>query len=132
MSFGNPTGPLWLLGLVAPAAAGTPAPLNQNFPTDTSFGTPTGGIPGYTKAGTPSRLVANQIIFDAPSTNTDSVFVVYKGGDKTQPNSIIKEILPGGSFILAVPNLSNPFQANMLLIDANVNGEGARVTCVVV
>jgi hypothetical protein len=130
--YGNPTGPLYLLGLVAPAVAGTPVALNQNVAETTSFGTPVGGVPGYSTSGKPAIIVANQLIFDAPSTNTKSVYVVYKGGAAAaKPNSVIKEIQPGGTFILAAPQSSNPFQLDQFLIDAAANGEGVRVTAVI-
>lgn len=129
---GNPTGPLYLFGKIAPAAGGTPVALNQNVVYTTSLGTPSTGVPGLTTAGNPAIIQAQQFIFMAPVANTGKVYVCYKGGSRALPNSIIAEVSPGGYFILAAPQNNNPFQADQFLIDAAVNGEGVYVTAVIV
>lgn len=131
---GNPTGPIYCFGKIVVAAAGTPAPLNQNVSENTSFGTPSGGISGLTTAGVPAIIVFNQLIINAPKTNTGSIYVCYKGSNKNSANGIgiIFQIQPGGFFNLASPQLSNPFQADQIVIDADVNGEGAWVNAVIV
>lgn len=131
---GNPTGPIYPFGFIAPAVAGTPAPLNQRVSFNTSIGTPAAGIPGLTVAGNPAIIVFNQLIISASKANTGSVYVCYKGTNKNSANGvgIIMQLQAGGFFNLASPQLSNPFQADQIVIDADVNGEGAWCTAVIV
>jgi hypothetical protein len=76
--FGNPMGPIYPLGLISVATAGTPVGLDANVPITTALGTPTAGIPGYTTAGVPSQVQANQIKINAPSTNVGDVYLIFK------------------------------------------------------
>lgn len=129
--FGNPTGPIYCLGLVAPTVPGTAVPLNQNVSEFTGFGTPATGVKPYTTAGNPAIVVANQIIFMAPKANTGQVYICYKGGNKGVANSIIAEVSGNGYFILAAPQSSNPFQLDQIVIDADNASQGVHVTAII-
>lgn len=122
-AFGNTLGPLYPLGIIAPSVPGTAVPLNQNVTTDTSFGT----------AKSPAPIVATKLIFSPVSGNTGLVYVCMKSGSKNIPTSVLFTLIPNFSpFILESPQLSNPFQLNNLVIDADVTSNGVYITAVIV
>jgi len=123
---GNQTGPLYLCGDINVAAAGTPAPLNQNVLTDGGFGT----------AATPSPICANQIIFHALATNVGASYILL-GANSTKASpanggGIVKRLAPGETYTLTTTNLSNPFQLKQFMIDADTNANKVTVTAVIV
>lgn len=120
--FGQKLGPLYPLGALIVAVPGTPILLNQNVPITTDFGTPT----------SPSYIVFNQLILTAPSSNTGSTYLVFKGGSKNIPSSIVVAIPAGGLFVLASPQLSNIFQASNFAVDADTASNQLVATCVIV
>jgi len=135
--FGNPSGPLYPLGKIIVAAAGTPVLLSQNVPITTGFGTPTTGIPGLTTSGSKMAICANQLICRSYPTNAGFTYLVMLGsaaqpGSKAVPNSIILPFAPGDFFNLSVPNLSNPFVLTQFAIDADTNNNAIQITAVIV
>lgn len=118
--FGNIKGPHYGLGRINVAVPGTPAPLNQNFTTNDPF------------ASSAVPASANTLIFSAPATNTGTVFVVFKGGTKTNLNSIVLSIAPGQTVELSIAAPANIFSLAEYLIDANNAGDGCYVSAVVI
>lgn len=118
--FGNPKGPHYGLGRINVAVPGTPASLNQNVSTKEPF----------SQTGTP--LTANTLIFSASPTNVGIIFVVFNGGNKGVPNSIVMSLAPGQTQSLSIAFPSNPFSLTEYQIDANSAGDGCYVTAVVI
>ena len=131
--FGNPTGPIYCLGTIVVAIAGTPVPLNQNVSTNTGFGISAAGIPGsqFVTKGTPSPMVAQQLIFRALTTNVNKIYLCFAGGNKATPNSIILDLDPGQFFNLASGLLTNPFMLSLLVIDADTAANAVRATAII-
>ena len=123
---GSQTGPIYCLGDINVAVAGTPAPLSQNVSTDGGFGT----------AATPSPICANQIIFHALAGNTGASYIILGvGNTKASPaagGAIVKRLAPGETYTLTTTNLSNPFQLKQFMIDADTNANKVTVTAVIV
>lgn len=116
--FGNPFGPLYCLGFIAPAVSGTPAALSQNVPIT---------ITGIGSVG----MTANQLICQAAPTNTDLVFLCFRGATKSIPNGQIIRLTAGQSITLGTSAGNSPYRPADLVVDANVNGEGMLITCVI-
>lgn len=132
--FGNPMGPIYPLGLISVATAGTPVGLDANVPITTALGTPTAGIPGYTTAGVPSQVQANQIKINAPSTNVGDVYLIFKSQAAAAGSgtSVIVVIPKGQERTVGAPAGSSPFQVDKMGLDAATNGDGAYVTLLIV
>lgn len=135
--FGNPTGPCYPLGKIIVATPGTPVLLSQNVSISTGFGTPTGGVPSLTTAGSPAGMCANQLIIRSYPTNAGYTYICMKGttaqpGNKNVPNSIIIPLAPGDFFNLASPQLSNPFVLTQLVVDADTANNALQISCVIV
>lgn len=122
--FGSPTGPIFPLGLLTVATAGTPIPLTTNVSGNTAFGTP----------ASPSLICANQIIICNPSGSLSDVQLCYVGQAAASGSgtSVILNIPMGTTLKLEAPNLSNPFQINRLRLDATTSGAAAYITLVIV
>ena len=135
--FGNSTGPLYPLGKLIVATPGTSILLSQNVPITTGFGTPTGGVPSLTTAGSPSGMCANQLICRSYPANAGYTYLVMKGtvaqpGNKNVPNSIVMIFAPGDFFNLSVPQLTNPFVLTALAIDADTANNALQICAVIV
>jgi hypothetical protein len=131
--FGNPMGPIYPLGLISVATAGTPVALSANVAITTALGTPLTGVPGLTKVGVPSQVQANQIKINAPSTNTGDVFLVFKSqaASAGSGTSVIVVIPKGQERTVGAPAGSSPFQVDKFGLDAATNGDGAYVTLII-
>lgn len=123
-AFGNPLGPIYPLGLITVAAAGTPVLLTTNVVGTTAFGT----------VASPSLICANQIIICNPSGSLSDVQLCYVGQAAASGSgtSVILNIPMGTTLKLEAPNLSNPFQINRLRLDATTSGAAAYITLVIV
>jgi hypothetical protein len=121
------------LGLFTVATAGTVIPLTTNVKTTNAFGTPAAGVSGLTTVGQLAPITANQIICMAPSANTGDVYLVFKGqaAAGTGGTSVVLSIPKGTTQILRAPQMSNPFQVDVLGVDAATNGDKLYVTLVI-
>jgi len=118
MAFGNIFGSLYLHGLLVVATPGTPVSFSQNFPTNiTGIGT--------------VQMNANQIILKAPSTNQGTVYLVFRGGNKNLPNSVIVDLVPGQAITLGTSAGNSPYRPFDLMIDADVPNDACRATSVI-
>jgi hypothetical protein len=134
LTFGNSMGPLYPLGLLTVAAAGTPLALSTNVSGDTGFGTPSTGIAPLTTKGVPSPVMCNKIIVHALVGNSGAnIYLVFKGQGAAAGGgtSVIMVIPKGTTQILSMPeNAGNPVSIDRLAIDADTTGDKAYVTLV--
>lgn len=123
MAFGNILGPIYPLGKIIVATAGTPVTMDQNVPIKTAFGT----------AGSNAYGTINQLIITTPSTNTGLTYLVFKGGNKNSTNgtAVIVAIPAGSLFVLAATQMSNMFALDQVALDADTNANAAFITAVI-
>jgi len=122
-AFGSTSGPIYPLGLLVVAAAGTPVALTANVGGSTAFGT----------GASPAPIVASQIIISVPSTNTGDVQLCFTGQAAASGSgtSVIVNVPKGTVYTLASPQLSNPFEIGRMKLDATNSGDSAYVTLVI-
>ena len=131
--FKNPVGGLTPLGFVAPAAAGTPVPINSYVGSQTQ-GT---GKPG---AGGTSRF--RQLIIATDPANTKMIYLIWNnrsGAQFTGPAGanydsryVLDKIPPGVQRAYPTGALLEHVSLNVdnFNLDSDVDGEGAFVSCI--
>jgi hypothetical protein len=141
-------GPVWPLGNIVVAAAGTPVRITSlvdstavNAPE-----TPNPGVSGTPPAADEYTTRAQQIIFQAlkagagpPSlaNNTGIVYILKRGaaggtGNATDKGTIIKALVPGETFILGSAALNrNVYSLYEFFIDADTTGDACQVTAII-
>lgn len=132
-TFGNPQGPVYPLGLITVANAGTPVDLSQRVGTNSSFGTPSGGVSPLTAAGSPAPLVCNKLIITPIGTAGKYIYLIYKGQAAGAGNgtSVICAVPVGQTFVLEMPpHAGNPLALDRLQLDTDTNGTAAFVTAI--
>ena len=143
-------GPVWPLGNVVVAVAGTPVRITNlvdsaaaNAP-ETAVGGPT--VSGTAGVGDEYTSRAQQIIFQAYkagvgppalANNTGLLYILKKGagggtGNKTDLGTIIAVLSPGQTFTLGSAAFSrNVFNIYEYFVDADTNGDACQVTAII-
>lgn len=143
-------GPIWPLGNVIVAVAGTPVRITSlvdsaaaNAP-ETAVGGPT--VSGSGGVGDEYTTRAQQIIFQgvkagaAPPALTNNAGLIYilkraaagGTGNKTDLGTVIAVIAPGGTFTLGSAALNrNVFNPYEYFVDADTSGDACQVTLVI-
>lgn len=131
--YGSVTGPTYCFGRINVAVPGTPAPLNQNVSTNTSFGT----------AANPATMRCNEITFKAPGGsaatgatgtnvgNVGNVYICFRGGNRTIANSILVDLAPGQGYVLSSAAANSPYDPSNYVVDADNAGDGVRVSGII-
>jgi hypothetical protein len=120
---GSNTGPLYGLGLIVVAAAGTPVLLSAGGASLTN---------GFGTAASPSPIVCSQIRVKALSSNAGLFYLLFKGGNKAVPLTVALAVEPGRTETLWVPGLSNNFELQAYTADADTSGNSAFIVAVIV
>lgn len=116
-----PNGPFWPLGPITVATPGTPVPLTQNL---NALGQ------SYTSTGSSAYAAAfNQWLLQAGAANTGNIYLIYPGGSKADPNTIILALIPGQFYALSTSARNgNVFGLNDFVIDADTANDFVQVT----
>jgi hypothetical protein len=137
-------GPDWPLGFIAVPTPGTPVPIMSNVDAANANAPQTLTPPVPNSATRPSNeytATCQQIMFQgykagaappAGAMNTGLVYIVRKGGSKTDLGTIVKILAPGETFFLASAALNlNVLSPYRYEIDADNAADGALVTLIV-
>lgn len=119
--FGGP----WPLGFIAVTVPGTPVCIN-------SLVDPSGIFTSTSTTTEYSDAVA-KIEFTAPATNAGPIYIVTKGGSKSDTGSILATLTPGSPtyVVPSVPNNMNTLGIEQYYVDADNPNDGAQVTAFV-
>lgn len=119
----NIYGPFWPLGLIAVPTPGTSVKIN-------SLVDPTGV---YSSSGSSEYAAAAQkITFSCPITNAGQIYVVVRGGSKTDTGTILYILQPGSVLDIAAGSMNRSvIGIESLSVDADVAADAVQVTAVV-
>jgi hypothetical protein len=110
-------GPVYGLGQITVATAGTPVALSANSSLTDGFGT----------TSSPSPITANTIKVHAAAGNTGNFYLVFTGGNKGTTNNIALVVAPGTTEQLFCPQMANPFMVKDYQADADTSGNTAII-----